>query len=111
MTQEQILKALSFFLNTTYFMYRGKFYKQKHGVAMGSPVSLIVANLYMEHFEQRALATASYPPKMQAVENHTTTRPSQVKSNITNSMPSYHFLYMINSNHMPNMHRFQDAGC
>jgi hypothetical protein len=25
-------------------------------------------------------------------------------------MPSYNFPYMYNSNHMPNMHRFQDAG-
>ena len=32
-------------------------------VAMGSPVSLIVANLYMEYFEQKALSTAP-PPRL-----------------------------------------------
>ena len=30
---------------------------------MGSPKSAILANLVMEHIEERALATASHPPK------------------------------------------------
>ena len=29
---------------------------------MGSPVNPIVANLYMEYFEQKALSTTSHPP-------------------------------------------------
>ena len=32
-----------------------------HSAVMGSPVSLIVCNLYMEHFEQKTLATAEHP--------------------------------------------------
>ena len=43
-------------LNTTYFQYRESFYRQKHGCATGSPVSPIVANLYMEEVEHRALS-------------------------------------------------------
>ena len=31
---------------------------------MGSPVSPIVANLYLEYFEQNALSTATHPPRM-----------------------------------------------
>ena len=31
---------------------------------MGSPVSPIVANLYMECFEQKDLSTATHPPRM-----------------------------------------------
>ena len=31
---------------------------------MGSQVSPIVANLYMENFEQKALSTATHPPGM-----------------------------------------------
>ena len=37
---------------TTYFIYKGQFYKQKHVAAMGSAVSPIVANFYVETFER-----------------------------------------------------------
>ena len=35
----------------------GKHYKQLHGTAMGSPISVIVAEIVMQHVEERALAT------------------------------------------------------
>ena len=34
------------------------------GAAMGSPISPIVANLFMEDLEIRALATSPSPPKL-----------------------------------------------
>ena len=59
----QLLDLLSFCLDTTYFQFEGTYYQQCHGAAMGSPVSPLVANLYMESFEEKALATApTYPP-------------------------------------------------
>ena len=45
-------------LTTTYFSFRGIIYKQRFGAAMGSPVSPVVANLYMEFLEQQAITTA-----------------------------------------------------
>ena len=45
-------------MNTTYFTFREKIYEQVFGTAMGSPVSVVVANLFMEDLEQRAVATA-----------------------------------------------------
>ena len=57
LSPDQICQLLELCLNTTYFQYRGDFYRQKHGCAMGSPVSPIVANLYMEEVEQRALTS------------------------------------------------------
>ena len=39
-----------------------KTFEWVEGVAMGSPVSPIVANLYMEYLEQKALSTAPHPP-------------------------------------------------
>ena len=63
MDVDTIIDLLSFCLNNTYFTYQGQVYKQTHGAAMGSPVSPIVANLYMEEFESRALASAPHPPR------------------------------------------------
>ena len=37
------------------FSFQMKFYKQLHGAAMGSPCSPVVANIYMEYFEDLAL--------------------------------------------------------
>ncbi len=35
-----------------------------HGCAMGSPVSPVIANLYMEEIEERAIANTANPPKV-----------------------------------------------
>ena len=56
-----IILLLEFCLKNTYFSFQGLFYEQVEGAAMGSPVSPIVANLYMEYLEQKALSTASHP--------------------------------------------------
>ena len=47
-----------FIATTTYFSFRGQLFKQKFGTAMGSPVSPILANFFMEWLEQQAIATA-----------------------------------------------------
>ena len=58
---KDITLLLEFCLKTTYFSFQGQFYEQVEGAAMGSPVSPIVANFYMESFEQKALSTAPTP--------------------------------------------------
>ena len=35
---------------------------------MGSPVYAVIANLYMEEFEERAIATATYKPKIDMLQ-------------------------------------------
>ena len=60
---DQICDLLEFVLNTTYFVFNGVRYKQKRGSPMGSPVSPIVANLFMEDFEERAPSTFPTPPR------------------------------------------------
>ena len=60
---DQITSLLRVCLTTTYFLYNGSYYIQTHGAAMGSPVSPIVANLYMEDFEERALSSFPNPPR------------------------------------------------
>ena len=58
---DDIILLLEFCLKNTYFSFQGQFFEQVEGVAMGSPVSPIVANLYMEYLEQKALSTAPHP--------------------------------------------------
>ena len=42
-------------LRTMYFQYGNKFFEQKDGTAMGSPLTPVVANIFMEEFENKAL--------------------------------------------------------
>ena len=51
-------------LKSTYFQFGESFYEQVEGAAMGSPLSPIVANVFMEDFETRALDTSPKKPKM-----------------------------------------------
>ena len=62
MEVSDIILLLEFCLKNTYFSFQDQFYEQVEGAAMGSPVSPIVANLYMEYLEQKALSTAPIPP-------------------------------------------------
>ena len=64
MSTHNIIELLDFCLNNTFFIFQGVFYQQIKGAAMGSPVSPIVANIFMKAFEARALATALHPPKL-----------------------------------------------
>ena len=48
MTIPQIVELLDFCLNTTYFIPNGAYYPQRHGAAMISLISPVVANCYME---------------------------------------------------------------
>ena len=56
-----IILLLEFCLKNTYFSFQDQFYEQVEGAVMGSPVSPIVANLYMEYLENKALSTAPTP--------------------------------------------------
>ena len=56
--REDVMALLKVVLNNCVFSFQGKFYKQLHGAAMGSPCSPVVANIYMEYFEERALSVS-----------------------------------------------------
>ena len=51
-------------LRSTYFRFKDDFYEQKDGTAMGSPLSPVIANIFMEDFEQTAITTADLSPKL-----------------------------------------------
>ena len=54
---DDLMDLLNLCLTSTYFQYNGKHYKQLHGTAMGSPVSVVVAEIVMQNIEEQALAT------------------------------------------------------
>ena len=64
MTIKQICCLLEFCLKNTYLKFNGEFYEQREGAAMGSPISPIVANLFMEDLEIKAIRTSHTPPKI-----------------------------------------------
>jgi len=51
-------------LTTTYFSYNDQFYEQTSGAAMGSPISPVIANIFVEHFEKEALQKAPKKPEV-----------------------------------------------
>ena len=57
-----IILLLEICLKNTHLSFQGQFYEQVEGAAMGSPVSSIVANIYMQYLEQKALSTAPHSP-------------------------------------------------
>ena len=55
LNKDEAMGLLKLVLENCVFSFQGKFYKQLHGTAMGSPCSPVVANIYMEYFEELAL--------------------------------------------------------
>ena len=59
---DDLMDLLHLCLTSTYFQYNGKHYKQLHGTAMGSPVSVVEivrssVEIVMQNIEEHALAT------------------------------------------------------
>ena len=57
-----LVNLLKFCLSTTNFKYNGIHYQQIFEIAMGSPMSAIMANMVMEDIEQRALSSTIFQP-------------------------------------------------
>ena len=56
LSAEEIIKLLEVCLTSTYFTFQNN--RLSDGVAMGSPVPSVVANIFMEDLEQKAVNTA-----------------------------------------------------
>ena len=64
LSAEEICHLNVLCLKSTYFKHGEQFFEQKDVVAMGSPLSPVVANIFMEDFEQTALSTPNLKPKI-----------------------------------------------
>ena len=62
LSPDRVVELFEACLRSTYFSYGGDVYEQREGAAMGSPVSAVVANPYMEFFEELVLRSASAKP-------------------------------------------------
>jgi hypothetical protein len=52
-------------LTITYYQVDDKFFQQKDGMAIGSSLSPIISNIYMEHFNKMALDSARHKQSLQ----------------------------------------------
>jgi retron-type reverse transcriptase len=59
---QDFLALFKLVLTSTYFCFNGQLFEQTDGVAMGSPLSPVIANFFMEDFEERALNQATHKP-------------------------------------------------
>ncbi|XP_046406340.1 uncharacterized protein LOC124171241 [Ischnura elegans] len=57
-------KLVEHCLKNIVFLWNGSFYEQTDGAAMGSPLSPVMANLFMEDFEAKAIETYQKKPKL-----------------------------------------------
>jgi hypothetical protein len=53
-----VINILKTILHQNYFQYNRKFYKPKTGIAMDSPLSGIIAEIFIQHLEQQILKHA-----------------------------------------------------
>ena len=64
LTVDQILELTSLCVNNTVFTYKDTFYKQTEGMAMGSPLSPIICNVYMDRLEKDAIESSPKKPTL-----------------------------------------------
>ena len=57
LAKNQIVELTKFVLHNSFFSYEGTLYHQIFGCAMGSALSVVIADLVMEHVEVQALST------------------------------------------------------
>ena len=60
----ELCTLLRFCLSNTYFSYKGEFYRQVFGTAMGASISVTTANVTMEAIENKALESFQPRPKV-----------------------------------------------
>jgi hypothetical protein len=60
--EDDVLALFKHVLTSTYFCFEGYFYKQTDRVAMGSPLSPLIANFFMEDVEKKLLEQVTCNP-------------------------------------------------
>ena len=53
LTEQELLALVQICFDATHFQFNGKFYKQIKGTPMGSPVSVVIAEIVMQNIEEK----------------------------------------------------------
>ena len=61
-TVDNIMEMITVCVTNTYFQFGSDFYKQKKGMAMGSPLSPVLCNIFMEQLEEKAISSFKTKP-------------------------------------------------
>ena len=56
---DNLIEMLTFCVETTYFGIGSNIYRQEEGLSTGSPLSPVLANIFMDYFEEMALGATS----------------------------------------------------
>ena len=64
MAPKEIAALAKTSLEMTYFSQSGNFFQQTGGVSMGSPLSPVKANLYIEELEENVIQESERRPKI-----------------------------------------------
>ena len=64
LSPDQIHDLLLTCVSSSCFLFQGKFYEQTAGTSMGSPLSQILADIFMEKFETSSLRSADLQPSL-----------------------------------------------
>ena len=60
----QLIELTELCLRPSFFEFQDKYYEHTEGTAMGSPLSPVVANLFMENLKEEAIRSAPLQPKL-----------------------------------------------
>ena len=86
---EDIMELLSLVLRTTYFSYDGTIYQQKFGVAMGGPISPIIANIVMDFMFKKYMETVPADIKPRLLKKFVDDSVSVVKESAVTELTNF----------------------
>ena len=106
--KDEFIIGIKLVLNSTYFSFNGRTYKQIYGTPMGSPLSPIIADIVMQDLEERAIRLLPFklPIYMRYVDDILCSVPFQQAEHVLDTFNSLHhrlqFTMEINKNNVIN---------
>jgi len=92
MPMEEFIKAIQMIVNSTFFTFNNKIYKQVFGTPMGSPLSSVLANIVLQNIEEADLdrLPASLPFYYRYVDDILLASPPELFELILETFNSFH---------------------